>query len=140
MTRIGLPDRARGTGKRDVPPEVLARGIADAALGKKAEDLLLLDLHGLTPVTDYFVIGTVSTDVHSRAVEEAIREGVRERFGVKPWHVEGGDAARTWVLIDYVDVVVHLFQPETRVYYDLERLWGDAPREVINDAPARPDR
>ncbi len=127
--------RREQRGKGGVPPAELARGIADAALEKKAEELVCLDLRRLTTMTDYFVIATVSTDVHSRAVEEAVRELIRERFGVRPWHVEGAESSRNWILIDYVDVVVHLFQPETRAYYDLERLWGDAPREVITDAP-----
>jgi ribosome-associated protein len=130
----GTRDDLRHQG--EVAPDLLARGIAEAALEKKGEELVLLDLRELTPMTDFFVIGTVSTDVHSRAVEEHLREMIRERFGVKPWHVEGGDASRTWVLLDYVDVVVHLFQPETRAYYDLERLWGDAPREAVADDPA----
>ena len=58
----------------------------------------------------------------------AVRELIRERFGVRPWHVEGTDGSRTWVLIDYVDVVVHLFSRQFRHYYDLELIWGEAPR------------
>jgi len=136
MSGTGFDERDEQRRRGEVAPDVLARSIAAAALEKKAEDLVLLDLRRLTSMTDFFVIGTVSTDVHSRAVEESIRALIRERHGSRPWHVEGTDSSRTWVLLDYVDVVVHLFQPETRAYYDLERLWGDAPREQVADDPA----
>lgn len=114
-------------------PYDLARGLAGAVLSKKATDILLLDLRKLTNVTDYFVLATVSTDVHSRAVSDAAEAWARETLGEKPWHIEGNEGARQWVLLDYVDVVVHLMQPRARAYYSLERLWGDAPREEIAD-------
>jgi len=111
----------------------LARGLARAALEKKAEEIIVLDLRGLTSMTDFFVVATVSTDVHSRAVTEAVERWAREDLGEKPWHVEGAEGTRPWVLLDYVDVVVHLLQPEAREYYGLERLWGDAPSESFAD-------
>ncbi len=124
------PSRAAA---RRVTSQRLARGFAEAALNKKATELVILDLRKLTNVTDFFVVGTVSTDVHSRAVEDAVKQWAEGQLGERPWHVEGAEGTRTWVLLDYVDVVVHLFQPQARAYYSLERLWGDAPREDIKD-------
>jgi ribosome-associated protein len=114
-------------------PGELARGLAEAALTRKAEGIVIIDLEGLTSMADHFVIATVTTDVHARAVAEAVVEWARETVGERPWHVEGDEGSRNWILLDYVDVVVHLMQPETRAYYSLERLWGDAPRHPVED-------
>ncbi len=116
-----------------IPAEKLARVLAEAALEKRATDILVMDMRGVTTVTDFFVVMTVSADTHSRAVEGAVSERARDDFDSRPWHVEGGDGARTWVLMDYVDVVVHIFQSDAREFYSLERLWGDAPVEQITD-------
>lgn len=119
-----------------IPSEELARAIAGAAQSKKAADILIMDMRGLTTVTDFFVVVTVSSDVQSRAVEGAISDRARDDFDTRPWHVEGGEGTRTWVLMDYVDVVVHIFQQEAREFYSLERLWGDAPVEkVVDEVP-----
>ena len=92
-------------------------------------------------MTDYFVIATAGSEPQARAIAREIEDKLRETRGEKPWHVEGLRAS-TWVLMDYVDVVVHIFQPEAREFYLLERLWGDARREVAVDvgrlAAARP--
>lgn len=109
----------------------LARRAAIAALNKKAEDVKIFDLRPISSVADYFVICTGVTDIHTKAIREGIVEEI-EKDSVRPWHVEGSSAGR-WVLIDYVDVVVHIFQPEVREFYSLERLWGDATIESIND-------
>ncbi len=101
------------------------------AQSRKADDVVVLDMRGLTDVTDYFVICTGVVDVHVKAITDAIVEGM-EAQGERPWHVEGYEGLR-WVLVDFVDVVVHIFQGETRDFYALERLWGDAKRE---DVPA----
>jgi ribosome-associated protein len=125
--------RRRERGGSD--PGELARGLAEAALERKAEGIVILDLAGLTSMTDHFVIATVTTDVHARAVAEAVVEWAKETVGERPWHVEGDEGTRNWVLLDFVDVVVHLMQPETRAYYALEKLWGDAPRHPVEDPP-----
>lgn len=133
MTPSRSAEKESRKAENGVPSGEFARGLAEAALTKKAGDLVIMDLRKLTNITDYFVVGTVSTDVHSRAVEEAIDEWAKNELGVRMWHLEGGEGTRTWVLMDYVDVVVHLFQPDAREYYSLERLWGDAPQELVMD-------
>ena len=95
-----------------------------AALSKKAKDGVALDLRELSGVTDYFFICSASSEVQVKAVAEAVEEKLREK-GLKPWHVEGYEGRR-WVLLDYVEFVVHVFHEKTREYYMLDRLWGDA--------------
>jgi ribosome-associated protein len=110
----------------------LAERAAYWTLIKKSEDVLLLDLRARSDVCDFFVICTGRSDMQVRAIAKAIREGLADE-GLTPLHVEGLRESR-WVLLDYVDVVVHVFLPEARQYYLLERLWGDAPRIEIDDA------
>jgi ribosome-associated protein len=99
--------------------------LAEAALEKKARDLVALDVRQLTSFTDAFLIATGTSDRHVRSVVDAMLE-VSEAMDGSPLGVEGYDEGR-WVLIDLNEVVVHVFQEEVREYYDLERLWGDAP-------------
>jgi ribosome-associated protein len=102
----------------------LVRRAAEAALSKKAYDLIALDLRDLDGVSDYFFICSAGSDVQVKAVAEAVEEKLRE-VGARPWHVEGLEGRR-WVLLDYVEMVVHVFHEKTREYYMLDRLWGDA--------------
>lgn len=102
----------------------LLRAAAEAAAAKKASDLVGLDLSGLDGVADYFLICSASSEPQVRAIAEAVEEKLRA-IGARPWHVEGREGRR-WVLLDYVDLVVHVFHEKTREYYLLERLWGDA--------------
>jgi ribosome-associated protein len=109
----------------------LAAKIVDLILQKKGEDIKILDLRKLTGVTDFFVICSASSDVQNKAIADFII-GETKKLGQKPWHNEGyGNLS--WVLLDFVDVVVHIFLPETRRFYNLEGLWGDAEISVIND-------
>ena len=108
-------------------PKITAKKIIEFALNKKAEDVLLLDLRKITTMTDFFVICSGTSDVQVKAIADAVIEGCKEK-DYKIYHVEGSDAL-TWVLIDLVDIVVHIFQPDNRKYYQLERLWGDAKIE-----------
>jgi len=101
------------------------------ALSKKASEVKVLDLRELTSVTDYFVLCSGELDVHVKAISDAIMEGLRKKK-LRVWHVEGYDARR-WVLLDYVDIVVHVFDREARQFYGLERLWGDAPVELLDE-------
>lgn len=118
----------RSSGKGSVTPTELARTAAILALEKKATDVLVLDLRRFSVGCDYFVIASGTSDPHVRAIAEWVEEQVHERHGELPWHREGLAAAR-WILLDYVDVVVHVFLAEARQNYLLERLWGDAPSE-----------
>lgn len=99
------------------------------ALDKKAYDIKILDLRELSTVCDYFVICSVDADTQARAVADHVIDELRDA-GIKAWHREGYSSLR-WVLLDYVDVVVHIFQRDIREFYGLEELWGDAPSEDV---------
>jgi ribosome-associated protein len=109
----------------------LAREAARLTLTKRAEDVVLLDLRALDGICDFFVLATGHSEIQVRAIADAVDEGMRER-GLKPWHSEGHEARR-WILLDYVDFVVHVFHVRAREYYLLDKLWGDAAREVVAD-------
>jgi ribosome-associated protein len=102
-------------------------------LEKKARGVVLLDLSEISPrpEVDHFVIMSSVSEPHQRALADHILEGLEER-GVKRWHLEGYPSS-TWILIDYHDVVVHIFRPESRAFYSLETLWGDARSEQLAD-------
>jgi ribosome-associated protein len=102
----------------------LLKVAAQAAVAKKATDPVALDLRDVGGVCDYFFICSGSSEVQVKAIAEGVEEKLRER-GARPWHVEGL-GGRRWVLLDYVEVVVHVFHTRTREYYMLDRLWGDA--------------
>lgn len=109
-------------------PEELARA-AQLALGRKGRDVLVLDLQGISSATDHFLVVSGTSDLHVRAVADHIIDELKKE-GVRPSHVEGLRGGR-WVLIDYIDFVIHVFHPAARDFYQLERLWGDAPRHAI---------
>lgn len=111
--------------------EEIALAAARAASDKRGSGIVVLDLRQISVITDYFVIVDAGTEVQVRAIAEAIQEALVER-GVTTLRREGWEDAR-WVLLDYGDVVVHVFRTEEREYYDLERLWGDAPRLVLDE-------
>lgn len=95
------------------------------ALERKAQDVLILDLRGISSATDFFVIATGTSDIQVKAVSEHVIEESKKE-GQRPAHVEGLRTGR-WVLLDFIDFVVHVFHPEAREFYQLETLWGDAP-------------
>lgn len=97
----------------------------------KAQDVLILNLKKLTTVTDYFVICSGDSDVQVKAIADKVKEEMK-KAGHDVWHDEGYKN-RTWILLDYVDVVVHIFHREARLYYNLEKLWGDAKIERVKD-------
>ena len=99
---------------------------ARIAEDNRAEDLVVLDLRGISSIADFFVIGTGTSQRQMQAIIDQIEEFGR-KVGQRPFGYSGRDSD-TWVLADYVDVVVHMFSPDRRRYYDLELLWGDAPR------------
>jgi len=107
-----------------LPALEILRAAAQAALSKKARTPVALDLRELSGVCDYFFICSGSSEVQVKAIAEAVEDGLKQH-GVRPWHIEGFESRR-WVLLDYVEVVVHVFHEKTREYYMLDRLWGDA--------------
>jgi len=111
--------------------ETLADVIADAALSRRARDVTLLDLRGMATFTDYFVLCTATSDTHAEGIANVVRDQL-EAAGVRLWHAEGVRGA-SWILLDYVAVVAHIFVGEARQFYDLERLWADAPSTVLED-------
>jgi ribosome-associated protein len=111
-------------------PEEIARTIAEYAADRKALDIVQLDLRGILGYTDYFVICTGRSDRQTKAIHDAIHLGMKSDHGLLPRRVEGLPEAR-WILMDYLDVVVHVFTPEMREYYRLEQLWGEAPAQVL---------
>lgn len=100
--------------------------VSRAADSLSARDIVALDLRGLNDATDWFVIASGTSDTHVRGIANAVLRRLEEA-GVRPHHIEGLTTGR-WVLLDFVDVVVHVFHPEARAFYQLERLWDDAPR------------
>jgi ribosome-associated protein len=93
---------------------------------KKGEDIVVLDLRKITSISDYFIIAQGNSNVQVKAIADEVKEKMAGE-GLHSWHVEGMEGQR-WILLDYVDIVVHIFDPETRHYYDIEKLYDDAER------------
>ncbi len=110
--------------------KAFALAAAKVAAERRCSDITVLDLRGKSPATDYFVIATGTSDRQMRTVADEICEAAREQ-GLQRFGRAGYEQAR-WILLDYVDVVIHIFDSEYRDYYDLELLWGDAERLVID--------
>jgi ribosome-associated protein len=115
--------------------ESVVRVAAHAALEKRAIDLVVLNLEGLSTVADFFLVCSARSAPQADTIAEAIRGALRAE-GVRPRHNEGS-AESGWLLLDYADVVMHVFLEETRGFYALERLWGDAPLVSVEGARAR---
>lgn len=115
---------SRQTSNQDTNPKSLAARSADLMLEKKAKGITIMDVRGLTSIADFFVLCTGETDIQIKAIVDHVNESLRVD-NTRPYHIEGYDKL-SWVLMDYVDVVAHVFLPETRDYYGLERLWADA--------------
>lgn len=116
----------------DLPESVRRAG--ELALERKALDVMVLDLTGISSATDHFLLATGNSDVQVKAIAEHILEELK-KAGDRPEHIEGLEGGR-WVLLDYIDFVVHVFHPQAREFYQLESLWGDAPRLEMRDEPA----
>ena len=114
----------------EMPPVV--RRAAELARELKARDVIGLDLRGISSATDFFLLASGRSDVQVRAIAEHVVDELKKE-GVRPAHVEGLQGGR-WVLVDYIDFVVHVFHPQARDFYQLESLWGDAPRWTVADA------
>ena len=111
---------------------LLCRELAE---DKKAEDIVILDLRELSSVTDYFVIASGTSEPHLRAIVDAITDKLREDHEVRPKAIDGA-LHTAWVVLDYFDVIVHVMRGDVRERYDLETLWGDAPRVKVRKARA----
>ncbi|HZW37814.1 MAG TPA: ribosome silencing factor [Ignavibacteriaceae bacterium] len=121
----------------------LADKISELIFSKKGYDVKLLDLRELTTITDYFIICSADSDTQVKAISDEVDKTLRDE-GIKSWHKEGYRSLN-WVLLDYVDVVVHVFKKDSREFYNLEKLWGDAPTVEMEDpllkkAEAKPKR
>jgi ribosome-associated protein len=116
-------------------PDELVEIAASLAADKKAIDVVSLDLRGVAGYTDFFVICSGNTDRQTKAIHDGIHLGLKNDHGLLPRRVEGVQEAR-WILMDYLDIVVHVFTPETRDFYRLESLWGDVPRRAFDSAAA----
>jgi ribosome-associated protein len=110
------------------PGELVAE-IARYAADKKAVDVVELDLRGVVGYTDYFLVCSGNTARQAKAIQDSILEGLKHEHGMMPRRVEGTPQGG-WILIDYIDVVVHIFTPQAREFYRLEQLWGEAPARV----------
>ena len=121
-------------------PEITAEmaelldAIKEGLLGKKAERIVRLDVRGLTSVADFMFVCHATTDIQVKAIANSVIEATRE-IGDAPWRKEGA-SERRWVVLDYINVVVHIFLEELREYYNMERVWNDAEIEHIVDEPA----
>ena len=130
--RGAVPMTAPKTAGQAAPlePAKLAELIAGYASDVKAQEIVELDLRGVLGYTDYFVVASGGTDRQAKAIHDRINENMKKEHGLLPRRVEGLSEAR-WILMDYLDVIVHIFTPEAREFYRLEQLWGEAPKRVV---------
>lgn len=118
--------------QKKIDSKLLIDTIIDAISDLKAEDITLLDLREIeNSFCEYFIICTGNSNTHVGAIAGAIERKVRKDTKERPWHVEGKENAQ-WILMDYTNIIVHIFQREYREYYDIEGLWGDAKEVNIN--------
>ncbi|PSQ97055.1 MAG: ribosome silencing factor [Bacteroidetes bacterium SW_9_63_38] len=133
---MASPDQSSSTADPSLrrPPEnapyVLAAHAVNAMADKKAKDITVIDLREISNMADFFVIATGESDLQVRAIADGVMERLDEECGEQPWKREGMEHLR-WVLLDYVDVVMHVLLPERREHYRIERLWGEADRETV---------
>ena len=112
--------------------KTFAKKISEIIFTKKGFNVLIIDLRNLASFTDFFVICSADSDVQVKAIADQLDQVLSDE-GIRCWHKEGLKAL-SWVLMDYVDVVVHIFKKDAREFYKLEKLWGDAPSEKVVDS------
>ena len=117
-------------GTRALAPEELAGRIAEIASDKLAQDIRVFDLRGIVSYTDFFVICSGGSERQTKSIHDAIYQELKDDYGLLPRRVEGLTESR-WILMDYLDAVIHVFTPDARSYYRLEQLWGDAPSHTV---------
>jgi ribosome-associated protein len=118
------------TRSRPINSEQLVQIVAQIADDKKAEDIVALDLRGISSFTDFFVICSGTSEPHLKAIIDELQERLKNEHGLRPLAVDGFPMSQ-WVVADYSEVVVHIFHTEKRAFYSLEDLWGDAPRLAL---------
>jgi ribosome-associated protein len=137
------PAKTRAKKGSSVDPSIATKqnalAAAQFAIERKAENVRLLELKDVTSITDYFVVCSADTDRQVKAIAENVIVEMRDNLGQQPWRSEGWDTMR-WVIIDFVDFVVHVLQSEAREFYNIERLWADAPSELVEDTATKPKR
>jgi len=111
--------------------ESVAKKIASLVLEKKAYDVIIMDIKSIASFADYFVICSADSDIQVKAIADHVTDEMK-KVGERIWHSEGFDSM-SWVLLDFVDVVVHVFLKQTRSYFNIEKIWGDAKIEYIDD-------
>jgi ribosome-associated protein len=116
-----------------ITPEDLAKACAELASNKKAEEIVMLDLRGISSFTDFFVICSGTSEPHLKAIAGEIEQRLKEDHGIRPAAVDGFPASQ-WMVLDYLQVIVHVFHSDKRAFYSLEDLWGDAPRLEFAEA------
>ncbi|MFQ5508017.1 MAG: ribosome silencing factor [Leptospirillia bacterium] len=126
-----MPESAKTTPPAPLPAEDVLRIAAAAADAKKGVDISAIKVRDLSSIADYFLFISATSTTQARAIYEGIDEALSKR-GVEPLNVEGKNEMR-WVLLDYADVIIHVFLNEAREFYGLERLWGDAPKVDLQD-------
>jgi ribosome-associated protein len=145
MPKVAEAKPAKGRAKKTaaVDPSIATKqnalAAAQFAIERKAENVRLLELKDVTSITDYFVVCSADTDRQVKAIAENVIVEMRDNLGQQPWRSEGWDTMR-WVIIDFVDFVVHVLQSEAREYYNIEKLWADAPSEIVEDTATKPKR
>lgn len=118
----------------ELTPEALAATIIELASDKKAIDLVELNVRDVLGYTDYFIVCTGNTERQVKAIHDGIHKGLKDDFGILPRRVEGLTESR-WALMDYLDVIVHIFTPEAREFYRLDHLWGEVPKRAVEGEP-----
>ena len=126
-----MSEAARQEEIQELTSDELADRIAAIASDKKAHDIRVFDLRGIVSYTDFFVICSGGTERQAKAIHDGINEELKKEAALLPRRVEGLAESR-WVLMDYLDVLVHIFPPDARSFYRLEQLWGDAPSRTVD--------
>jgi ribosome-associated protein len=125
-----MTEPARSQQIHELSPEELATRIAEIASDKLAHEIRVFDLREIVSYTDFFVICSGGTERQTKAIHDGIYQELKDVYGRLPRRVEGLNESR-WILMDYLDAVIHIFTPDARSYYRLEQLWGDAPSRTV---------
>lgn len=135
MTRTQQPADSQfqsAYSESDLNPQEIVEVITEALLSRKGKDITIMDVSELTTLTDFFIICHGTSDVQIKALSDAVEDDVRDKTGEKAWKKEGL-TGRSWIILDFVNIVVHVMSKEKREYYGIERMWNDAKITKIED-------